>query len=611
MGAPVLLRNATDTYVSELRATKNYSTVNKVFLASGGSSDTRYGLIYFGVPSGMAGTTILSAKLRLFNGLGFSGAQQLTVQRLSAKFSGARVTWGNKPGVTGSTVSLSKTSAADGTMWEFDVTAIMQAVANGAAWYGWRIASDTVAAKWLYSAQAADAYRPQLEITWSDSPDAPDRLVPDNGKSVSIAKPILQWDFTDPSGDTTMQSFRLKLYGSLANANADTSAVLDTGTVASDVPQVDLDDTAYGGLAADAQIWWRVLVTDGAGLASALSDPGTFIRKTKGTLTITNPAVGSPAFVNDATPPFSWTFTVRTQVKYEVLLTTPETPGTIIWTTGIVTSTDLAVTPPPGKIKVLGKTYRLIVRIYDDQNRQTVPDDPIYQEATRDFVYQQSGAGAPTAFSGTPDTYKPQIVLQWDRATAPDDFVIYRDGIVIAEDQPVNLLVSGTTYRYTDDEAIPRDTHTWSVAAKVNNVTSSSNPTVVTQVKPIAPMLSLPGGLKPVFFFNPDVVAEKAETSEIHDILGNAPPVLITQSIRGYEGSLSGVLLANTIPGLSAATQLANLLYWRANPGTIGKLVWVDQVMRVVIRNVTNTPLANLDGTVEYLAAFDFFQVDF
>lgn len=614
-GPPVPLKNASDAYVSEKYPNKNYNSVTKLFGADASASDTRYIYIYFGLPSGMAGTTVMPSKFRMWSGSGFAGSVTATVQRLTQKFSANKVNWGNKPSATTTgQVAVTKVGAASGTMWEWDITPLLQSVANGTAWYGFRIVLTGSSAKWFYSAQGPDQFRPELEVSWSDSPDAPEGLIPNNGLAVSVPKPTLQWDFVDPSGDQTMLSSRLRLFTSQANADANTSPALDI-TIPSGIPEFDLDDAlaaAYGGLAADAQLWWRVLNTDGAGLPSQWSEVATFIRKTKGTLTITNPAAGTPAFVNDATPPFAWTFTGRTQKKYEVILTTPETPGVYIWTSGIITDTALAVTPPPDKIKELGKTYRLIVRIYDTENRQQVPDDPIYVEATRDFVYQFANTVATvTGLTGVPDTQRPNMVLTWQRSTAPDTFVILRDGKVIFEDQPVDLFVSGTTYTFTDDEASPRKDHVWEVAAKVNGVTSSGNPTVTGKVKAIAPMLSSIGGAKPVLFLNPDVAAERTESSDIHYILGNAPPVLITQSIRGYEGTVSGVLANNTLTGVTADQMLDNLEYFKDNPGTVVKFLWVNKVMRVVIRNVTDEPLAYPDGTVEYLASFEFFEVGF
>jgi hypothetical protein len=609
MATPPPLRNASDAYVSEKRPSTNYNSAQRIYLADGSSANTRFGFIYFGVPSGMTGTQIVSAKLRLYSGAGFAGAVTLSIQRLVEKFSVNRVNWNNRPGVTGAVKSLTKTGAAAGTMWEFDVKDVMQQVADGLPWYGFRISATNSTSKWLYSAQGPEQYRPVLEIVWSDAPDQPDNLRPDDGISVSVDKPTLQWAFTDPSGDTTMQSFHLKMFSTEALADANGAGdVLDT-TQPSTIPEYDLDLSTYGGLAAGGTVWWRVQNVDGAGIPSAWSDVASFTRTTKGTLTITNPAAGAPAFVREATPPFTWTFTGRTQLSYEVLLSTPEEPEKIIWR-ATAESTETAVTPPPKKITEVGKTYRLTVRIYDTIDRANLPDDPPYVEATRDFVFELSNTvGTVAGLAGTVDTFRSRMTLDWTRDTAPDSFVILRDGVVIDELPPEDLLVGGTAYRYKDDEARPRKTHTWSVAAKVNGVTSSGNPTVTGKVKPITTTLSETDGDRLIFLFDPGVDAERDESSEVHYVMGDAPPVLITQSLRGYAGTVTGVLLNDTVPGVTADAQLTNLVWFREHPGQVVKLVWVDKVLRVVVRNVTDEPIAYPDGSAEYRVSFDFFEV--
>jgi hypothetical protein len=605
------LRNASDAYVSEKNPSTNYNTAQRIYLADGSAANTRYGYIYFGVPSGMSGTQIVSAKLRLYSGAGFAGAVTLSLQRLAAKFSVNRINWNNKPGVTGAVKSLTKTGAASGTMWEFDVKDVMQQIADGLPWYGFRISATNSTAKWLYSAQGPEEFRPVLEIVWSDAPDQPENLVPDDGMSVSVAKPTLKWSFTDPSGDTTMQSAHLKLFSTQALADANGAGDLLDITVPTTTPQFDLDDpaaAAYGGVAAGGTVYWRVQNVDGAGIPSAWSDVARFTRTTKGALTITNPSAGSPT-VHEATPPFSWTFTGRTQLSYEIFLSTPEEPEKRLWT-ATAQSTDTAVTPPAGVITVPGKTYRVTVRIVDTIDRADLPDDPIYVEAYQDFTFDLTNTvGTVTGLTGTADVYRSRMVLEWDRDTAPDAFVILRNGNVVAEVAPEDLLVAGTHYRYKDDEARPRKTTTWSVAAKVNGQTSSGNPTVTGKVKPITSTLTETDNDRTVYLFDPAVDAERDESSEIHYVMGDAPPVLITQSLRGYAGSVSGMLLNDTVPGVSASSQLDDLIWFREHPGQVVKLVWVDKVMRVVVRNVTDEPIAYPDGTAEYRVSFEFFQV--
>ncbi len=88
-------------------------------------------------------------------------------------------------------------------------------------------------------------------------------------------------------------------------------------------------------------------------------------------------------------------------------------------------------------------------------------------------------------------------------------------------------------------------------------------------------------------------------------------PVLISQAIRGYEGTISGVLVSDVISGLSAREQKNRLNEFKNNPGMPLKLIFIDDAITVIIRNVTYVPIARHDGSTDYEASFDFFQTDF
>lgn len=610
MGTPVLLKNAVDSYVNEKYPDKNYSNVDRIYIADNDLPDAKYGFIYFGLPSGMQRATIISAKLRFYTGpTGWNGFATINIHKLDAKFTATRVTFNNKPAAAGLAATLSKTDGMS-TLWEFDVTSTIQQVANGAAWYGFRIASSNNHG-YLWSSQAWDSARPQLEIVYTTEPYAPSVMTPTNGQLTSLEKPTLQWNFTDVSGDTTMEAFQLRMFSSLALANANgTGDVLDT-TVASSVPQVDLDDTAYAGLADGATVWWRVRVQDGAGLWSGWSPVAWFTRAAKGVLTITNPPA-SPAELFDATPTITWTFTGQTQRAYRVMISDPATPGRFLWDSGVVTSTDQAVTLPPGITNVPGKDYLVVLHVVDTLNRVSTPGDPHFTSASRVFTLSFSLATAPvTGLTGVADAFRPWWSLEWDRAGSVDTFVIIRDGVVIEEVYPSDVLVSGDHYRYVDRGAKARVAHTWHVAVKFDAITSSDNPYVQGIPKLVTTHIADLAGGHEVFLFNPAVDAARAESSEVHYILGQAPPVLITQALRGYEGTLTGVIGQDVVAGLTSDQQLANLEFFKDNPGLQVRISWVDKVFRAVLYNITDSPAPYPDGKVDHLVSASFFQVDF
>lgn len=609
MGAPVMLRNANDAYVSEAKPSANFSSTTKLYLSSTGASNTRYAWIYFGRPFPLD-ATILSAKLRIYSGgTGWSGSVTMTAKRATEKWSVNRVNYNNRPGVTGTGASLTKSGATDPTLWEFDVTTMMQTVADGGVWYGVRIETNTTETKWIYSANGRDEYRPTLEVTWSDRPEAPEDLRPDGGRATSLQKPTLRFDFTDVSGDTDLDAVNVQIN----STDVWTSPTFDSGWVTTSVPELDLADTAYAGLSVGSTVFWRVRVRDGAGLVSGWSDSATFKRTSKSSLTLSNPAASPNNVVEDVTPPILWSFS-GTQVHYQLIVTDPLAPSKWIWTSGKVTSTDQSVTLPKGVLTDTGATYRLMVRVWDNVAREYTPGDTAYVEVVRDFTYRYDATVDPvTSLTGAPWSNRPFIDLEWNRAVgAPDSFTITRDGRLVESGiLPEDVLVSGVHYKFTDREARPRRDRTWKVMAVVNGKTSDNNPTVTTQVKSITTLLSEIDSDRQVFFFNQEVDAERAESSEIQYLLGNAPPVMVSQSVRGYEGTVSGVLISGQIAGLTAEEQLENLEYFRDRPGMVLRLSWIDKFMRVVIRNVSDQPIAYPDGEVQYLASFDFFEVDF
>lgn len=618
MSTTVLLKNAVDSYVNESQPNKNFSNIDRMYVTDNALGDTKLTYIYFGLPSGLNKATIISARLRIRSGpTGWIGSSTINVHRLDGKFVATRITYNDKPPAGSLAATLTKNPAAS-QLWDFDVTSTIQQVANGQAWYGFRVASPNNRG-YFWSAQAPDDRRPQLEITYTTEPFPPSVMRPSFGQVVATGKPILQFDFNDISGNTNMAGLQVRLYSSQALATANASGdVLDTGTVASSVPQLDLNDTAYGGLSDGSTVWWRVRVQDGAGLWSGWSPVGWFTRQNKGTLNVTNPASGGTPTVYDATPTITWTFTGQTQKQYETIITDPATPSKILWTSGVVTSTNLAVTPPPGVVNTPGKTYRLIHRVYDTQNRVAVPGDPTYVEVVRDFLLDQSVATAPVSnLTGAVDPFRPWYTLEWDRSGSIHTFVIIRDGVIIDEVQPLDVIVSGNHYKYIDRRAKPRVPHTWSVAVKYDAITSSGNPTVSATPKLVTTHIGDIYGGHEIFLFGMDrnadenVQALRAENSEVHYVMGQAPPVLITQALRGYEGTITGIVAQDLISGLSSTQQLANLEYFKDNPGIPAILAWVDKVIKVVLYNISDTPMPYADGKVDYMISASFFQTEF
>jgi hypothetical protein len=223
-----------DSWTNQDNTTKNYGETTRMHVRTTGGGN-RYAWLFAPRPF-PRGATIISATLTLYNGVLFSGSVTLTAQRASAKWSVNRINYNNQPGVTGTTATRNLSSAAAGTAWDFDVATQLQAVADGAAWYGWRISTSASAVGWLHSAQATRGLRPILNVTWSVPPEEPSGLSPSGDRVISDTLPLFRAGYVDldedPLASMQVQISRI--------AGAWSAPLWDSGEVATVVPELDL-----------------------------------------------------------------------------------------------------------------------------------------------------------------------------------------------------------------------------------------------------------------------------------------------------------------------------------------------------------------------------------
>lgn len=615
MPDPVIVRNFRDSYVWSAKPTRNFSTTNRLKVASG----TLYSYLFCSKPM-PPGAVVTSAVLRVWNVEVWAGSVTLAVQRLAGNWAGSRINWSNKPGVTGDTYQAIKTNTPAGTMWEIDITEMMNLVSQGAAWYGIRLVANGASTKNIYSAQAAAMdMRPQMVVQWSDAPEKPDGLAPDGNRSVSSPKPTLAYTFTDVSGDTSLAMHRIQTSATAAF----TTVAWDSGWVATTDPQFKLSTSSYPGLASGASTYWRVQAQDGAGVQSEWSDPAQFKYTPKGTLTsatLGGPDTNGKYFVQDTTPPIIWSLTGATQVSYQVTIVDMAKPDVLLYNSGKVTSTATSIDTGGPTAKVLKSataTYRLSIRVWDDVVREKTPDALIYYEYLQTFIYAPSSSvPAPTLVSTTPALPWPWVDVVFTRSTPPDSFTVMRDGEVVeANLDPGELSQGGTTYLYRDREAAPRQLHSWQVIANVNAADSSPSNTKTANPKPSVTWMMNPDTSSPIALLksadqpSPVVDAQAMSSQEVHQPVGGTSPVLITQFVSGYEGHVDAVLSDGIVNSLSARTMRDRFKVWKRNPGTEVLLFMVDEVLRICPYNMTYRPRAKSGGIVLYDVSFDFFQV--
>lgn len=677
----VLLKNAVDNFVLQTAPNANYQLAKILALTAGGGGQERLSYIYFGKPAGFAGSTVLSATLRVYNTALWSGSVTLSAQRLSTSWSASKITYNQRPTLaTGPISTVVKSNAAVNTEWAFDVTATMQQVADGGIWYGFVISTNNTSAKYLYSSQFGGAVQPTLELVWSAQPQAPEVLRPDGDRAVSLQKPTLRFDFTDHSGSTSMAGCQVQLNtadvwtGNLTfdsgpvnttlpqldlnapvvserigvvTTNISTTVTGPTGTFSSSdvgssitgtgIPggatisaftsstQVTISAAAtasgtivltvtktYAGLADTAHIFWRVKVKDGAGLWSLWSESAQFQRQVHGTLTLNNPAASPNNFIYDSTPPIDWGFTGKVQKHRQVIISLASNTAKWLWDSGKITTASTVITLPLGVLKQDDAIYNVRVRVWDTLNREATPGDNAYVEVSRDFTFNDDITVVPvTGLALTPDGSRPWMQLDWQRVTQPDKFEIVRDKKPILNFEASSLFISGTSYRYTDKLADPRINHTWTVYAIVNNKRSASPDSEVGQVKTVSTYICEVDSTDGVLLLKPDNSPELKSINEVHEVLAETPPVLITQAIRGNEGKVSGRIADNTLTGRTARQQLASLKKWRDQQGIPLILYLIDETFQVVAYNITYKAIAKSGNQVQYQVSFDYFQTDF
>lgn len=604
------VKNAVDTWVNNAAQAKNYNQKQKLWL----KSSAKRGYIYFSKPW-PNGVTIISARLKVYQVENWAGSVTLTVQRAVAKWSVNKINWTNQPGTTGSTATLTKGGGGSaGDEWDIDVTALVQAVANGSPWYGFRLTTNRATDGAIWSAQASQgAMRPILEVEWSEAPDEPENLKPGGGRAVSIGKPTFTFDYNDASGDDSLTSIQVQIATSEANANAGTSLIFDSGEVAASAPEHDGDLLPGSGISVGSTWWWRVRAKDDTGLWSAWADAVSFTRVAKGVLTITGDIGGGNIY--EPSPTVSWTFT-GVQRAFELALYKTSNLTTPIWTSGKITSTATSMAISEGKIvQTTGETYRVVLRVYDATSREGTPGDPAWVEAVVSglVVNTDGGVTPPNTLAASSDPVKPVMHLTWQRAAAPDSFAIVRspDGgttwYYVDEVLAAEATTGGTGYAYDDITAAPYKDYSWSVLAVVAGRQSVGSNGVTGKIRRLAPFLMRKDQSDLVCFLNPERSRKRLDKQELHQPLSGAP-VVVTQRLGGFGGTVSGRFVDDVLTGVTAKDMYDRFERMRLSAGEELILHTANETFKVVAYNMNTEVLPDASG-ITYAASFDWVQV--
>lgn len=414
-----------------------------------------------GIP---AGATILSAILNFKQGVAVTGTHSMSVFRLTSPLVSS-ITWDTLPTRAASaTVTVSKSSPAAGTVWGFDITALVQTFVTGTNKnLGLAIAKNEASLITLLGTTAA-ANKPNLAITYTLAPSTPSNLHPSSG-AVSIAKPTVTFDTDDDVVSIQVQ---------IDPSSNPTTPAFDSLEVAATAGLLDLTlatpGGTYAGLSNAATTTWRARQKNASGW-SPWSSWATFSRTNKSAVTITSPSTGA---ITDGTPPTTWTFG-GTQRSWQARLL--NATGAVLADSGHVNGTAASWTPAKGLV-TNGQTGTLEVRVWDAVDRESTPGDAAYAIATLAVTLTLSGAVTPVTTLVVGQTNEsPVVQLTGTRASIPDEVRVFVNGAQVAS-YVGTAVFSGANYTIPDVSAPMNLLASYRVAAVVNGVVASGGPVV-------------------------------------------------------------------------------------------------------------------------------------
>lgn len=605
-----------DSWANEARAADPHGPDQQLSVQQA-ANGRRWAYVYCPRPwAAPRGITVASAKLRLWlTRANTGGAITVKAQRIETTWQEKQLAWKNKPdtsGVDDASVTVAA-GAAIGTLVELDVTAALQAVADGALYFGFRLAPDAATAAgplWLGSSEApAVARRPVLVVTWSAPPDAPTDLRPSGSRYASTNKPVLSWTFGDVLDPLSYQT----AYQVQISAASDMSAPeYDSGSVAGGQSSLALASTAYAGLPANGALrYWRVRVTDDSGRVSDWADAVPIRYAPLGVVTITAPGATTPDF----RPVVSWTFAPAALPAGEAstaqrawrawLEQLVAGKWVIVADSGLVTGPDLSWAPS-SSITDLAASYRARVEIADALPREANVNASHLAAGLVAFTYAPGGGVLDaTGLTATiVDGYAAR--LNFTRATRPDHWAVEVDGRLALDG--IDVTPTGTAYAFTFYGLRPRIAHTVKlhaveliggayVASPGASVAATTDPRGIWLVDPTT-------GTDVQLAGTDELGASIGEASEVYDRLGEQAPVVVTELVRGYEGAVSGLFV--NWNGRDPRVAKDRLLTLRASASL--RLVLGDLNLPVAIYNVTANPTPDPD-TQRFVAGFSFVQV--
>jgi len=521
------------TWVNSARATTEYGQSSTMKVESGAA----YGSLQFPLATGLReGVTVISARLQVPIVGALTGSRDFTVQRWADSWKYGTLNWDTKPGVTGTSSTVTVGAVADGYVIDWDVKTDFQNWLNagGGTHPGWRISTTDTTRRTLTGIPGA-----VLVVEWAVTPEAPTDLHPDG--NVAAAKPPLS--FT--AGESTALQVQIDPTGVF------TSPTFDSGTVTTTAHAYDLAASAYGGLATGST-QWRARIQN-ATVWSDWSDPATMTRNIPATLTN-----NVPATIYDSQTPLDADMTGMVAMQWLVAKSTA--PSVVLYDSGKLASTTGSHTPTQPVFTEDGASYVVTVRAWDAVAREDQPYQSASVTTTLDYSVVTSG---PTTLEVTQPGPEPMVLVEFTHTVAAEGYTIERSDGWQERFEPADLFVSGTTYRYEDWGAQPNLLNTYTVRPHVDDqtgvgITDTVTPVVTTpwvcdpETGECVPILGI-GGV-------PDVAWTSPETAVVHTPEYAEYVVRRRFGRRKPEGAIEGIVADSSLG--DADVQIALLEKW-------------------------------------------------
>lgn len=589
-----------DTWSTESFPHANHGTTGRLHVRAL-SGSVRRAYMFFGKPFPLD-ATIVSATLKLTLGSGWGGGPHtISVKRISEgwKQQGPNgLTWNNAPAVSGATATEAVSGGSDKDVVEIDVTTVIQAAASGSEYHGLRATVNTDGDKTLYSAESDD--EPVLVVTWAVPGDPPADLVPSGGFAVSEEFPTVSWTFLDQA-EISVE----------IDDDEDFPSPWQSGWVVQTEHSLDLADTDFPGMADEDVVYMRVMGRTDNGLESEWSDVVSFMRLTKGVLTITSPPDG---VIEDTSPTIAHSFVGRTQesVRY-VVEELRDGEFVLVYDSGQVATVSASFQIPDDLIVKSAVDYRITVYVWDTEDRVDNAVDPAWVSDSNTVNYVRDGSPDPVDSLILVETVGPQTIVEFHRTVRPDYFAVLVDDVYVAsrlDPEDLETTMGGETYRYTFWTLRPNTDYTIEVeAVEVSGgdaLNSEDNAILDLNFTLEQKWLMIPSEDVLIAFITPDDPSVTiGEDGETFFPANRRDPVRITSSVRGYEGTLSAALA--TYADVEASEWKDRLEYAKSLLGTVPmRMAWRDMNIEILLGEVSIVPTKK--GWYE--VAITFWQTD-